>query len=252
MTNPVIFSLGRYCATAYQLRRLGLRLCAGPLDWMGSDDASGLYDLLEHGFDAMMDRSHLKIFGQHRGFWIVRDQRYRIRTAHDFPIDPKNHQATEESSPGLNSQCDPCLIRWLDQFLTNRRRHDPSYCIPVEDGNPVFLEDYSAGIRRIRRRSARLLSALNSRRAIVLVRNEDSMKEILRLHDLLCRIRDRRPFLLLATGPDPEFREDPGVADLATCWIPKVDSSQGPDSWQGDDRAWDNVPALITNRLGPG
>ena len=246
----MIFSLGRYCATAYQLRRLGLRVCAGPLDWMGSDDSSGLYDLLEHGFDAMMDRSHLRIFGQHRGFWIVRDQRFRIRTAHDFPVDPKIHQASVESSPGFSRRRDPCLIRWLDQFLANKRRHDPSNWIPVEDGAPIFLSAYPAGIRRIKRRSARLRAALHSKRAIVLVRNEDSMKEILRLHDLLLRIRDRRPFLLLAMGPDPEFRNDPGVAGLATCWMPKVDSSQGPDSWQGEDRAWDGVPALIADRLG--
>ena len=247
MPDPKIFSLGRYCVTAYQLRRLGLRPSAGPLDWMGSDESAGLYDLLEHGLDALMDRSHLKIFGQHRGFWVVRDQRYRIRTVHDFPVDPGINRTVGEFPPGFIRRGDLFLFRWWDRLLTDRRRHDPSYLVPQEDGNPVFLPAYSAGIRRIRRRSARLRAALHSRRAIVLVRNEDSMEEILRLHDLLCRIRGRRPFLLLATGPDPEFRNDPGVAGLATCWMPEVDSSQGPDSWQGDDTVWDGVPAVITD-----
>lgn len=250
VNKPVVISLGRYCATAFHLGRLGLQERRGPLDWMGTDESGGLLDLIENDFKGLMDLKHLKIQGQHHGNWILRDQQYRIRSVHDFPIRPgaDPEEDLPSSSPG----------RWsrtlMGRFKGSRLgRVEPGpWLVPGEDGSMVVLASYAEGIRRIRRRTARIRAALQSRRPLVLLRNEDSMEEILALHKLMREIRGRRPFLLLACGPDPEFRREPGIENLACCWMPEIDSTRGPDSWQGSHAAWDAIPGIVERFWSPG
>lgn len=236
--SPMYFSLGRYCAVAYHLRRLGLGQVAGPLDWMGSDDPDGLIRLLRNRFDGFMSPENLLVIGKHMGYWVVVDRRYNIRTAHDFPVDPlqpisqPGAQATQDR--GLPRQ----LFRW---FFTARRRVGPraKALESVSASGFVEIQTYREGIRRIESRARRFLKALESPRPIILVRQEDSMKEILTLLDVLRDQRAGWPFQLLAVGPDPAFRTGPIDPKLRTFPIEQIDSSQGPDSWQGDHEVWD-------------
>jgi len=87
LEKAVYFSLGRYCATAFHLKRLGINHEPGPLDWMGSDVSAGLTDILRNRFRGFMALENLLVIDQHQGKWVVVDQRYLIRSAHGFPIE---------------------------------------------------------------------------------------------------------------------------------------------------------------------
>lgn len=82
-----VFSLGANCQTAYQLRRLGLRHAAGPLDWFISSSHSGLISVLQNRFEDFMKLDHLKLVGQFKTCYCIKDEKYEIFSYHDFPVE---------------------------------------------------------------------------------------------------------------------------------------------------------------------
>jgi hypothetical protein len=81
-----IFSLGGNCQPAYQLRRLGLRKMAGPLDWFVSPSLDRLIPLLENRFAGWMERRHLKVLRPLKVNYAVQDTVSGMVSYHDFPI----------------------------------------------------------------------------------------------------------------------------------------------------------------------
>lgn len=79
-------SLGSTCQTAYQLRRLGLRRFAGPLDWFISRDATDVARLIRNRFQGFMDPNRLELNGISPPNHVVRDAGYGIVSYHDFPL----------------------------------------------------------------------------------------------------------------------------------------------------------------------
>lgn len=79
-------SLGSTCQTAYQLKRLGLRINAGPLDWFVSDSISGLVRLIDHRFNGFMELSQLELVGFTNECYVIRDKAYHVVSYHDFPL----------------------------------------------------------------------------------------------------------------------------------------------------------------------
>jgi hypothetical protein len=78
-------SLGSTCQTAYQLKRLGLRKYAGPLDWFVSDSVNGLIRLIENRFNGFMDFNNLQLIDCTDDCFVIRDNMYSILSFHDFP-----------------------------------------------------------------------------------------------------------------------------------------------------------------------
>lgn len=79
-------SLGATCQTAYQLRRLGLRRFAGPLDWFISRNASDVSRLIRNRFDGLLDADRLQMVGVAQPYYIIRDTGYNLDSYHDFPL----------------------------------------------------------------------------------------------------------------------------------------------------------------------
>jgi hypothetical protein len=79
-------SLGSTCQTAYQLKRLGLRKYAGPLDWFVSDSIGGLVRLIAHRFNGLMELSHMELIGSTNECFVVRDNANHVVSFHDFPL----------------------------------------------------------------------------------------------------------------------------------------------------------------------
>ena len=240
LNDFVCFSLGRFCAGAFHLRRLGLRYAAGPLDWMGSDEPQGLLDVLATRFEDFMALENLLVIDQHHGHWVVVDERFRIRAAHVFPIDPR----LLPGSPGFSEQPRSgvgMLSYWRLRFRNPPSRLRVRATESCSQGGVIELECYPWAIRRIRRRVAAFLRALDDPQPVLLIRQEDGMDEILRLLKLLRKLRKGRPFRLLAVGPDPTFRETSDIEELLTFPMEAIDSMKGPDSWQGDHEAWDRA-----------
>ncbi|NOU98633.1 DUF1796 family putative cysteine peptidase [Paenibacillus planticolens] len=79
-------SLGSTCQTAYQLKRLGLRKYAGPLDWFVSDSIGGVIRLIDHRFKGFMELSQLELIGTTNECFVVRDNANDVISFHDFPI----------------------------------------------------------------------------------------------------------------------------------------------------------------------
>lgn len=79
-------SLGSTCQTAYQLRRLGLRRFAGPLDWFISRSASDVSRLIRNRFGGLLDPHRLQVVGVDQSHYIVRDDGYNLESYHDFPL----------------------------------------------------------------------------------------------------------------------------------------------------------------------
>jgi hypothetical protein len=53
-----VVSLGSSCQTAYQLKRLGLRGHAGPLDWFISQSAKDVVRLIRNRFKGFMSMNN--------------------------------------------------------------------------------------------------------------------------------------------------------------------------------------------------
>lgn len=79
-------SLGSTCQTAYQLRRLGLRRFAGPLDWFISREAPDVARLIRNRFYGFMDPNRLELVSVDPPHHVVRDSGYGILSYHDFPL----------------------------------------------------------------------------------------------------------------------------------------------------------------------
>ncbi|NOU67025.1 hypothetical protein GC096_23555 [Paenibacillus sp. LMG 31461] len=79
-------SLGSTCQTAYQLKRLGLRKFAGPLDWFVSDSIGGVVRLIDHRFNGFMELSQLELIGTTNECFVVRDNANDVISFHDFPL----------------------------------------------------------------------------------------------------------------------------------------------------------------------
>jgi hypothetical protein len=82
----VIFSLGAHCQAAYQLRRLGLRGTAGPLDWFISQSMEGVTRLIRNRFAGLMEQPSLEMIHPLQNCYCVKDRVYRIYSYHDFPL----------------------------------------------------------------------------------------------------------------------------------------------------------------------
>ncbi|WP_282937424.1 DUF1796 family putative cysteine peptidase [Paenibacillus sp. RC67] len=78
-------SMGATCQTAYQLRRLGLRKFAGPLDWFVSGTVDNVAPLIRNRFNGFMELDQLQLLGTDMDCYIVRDDKYDIVSYHDFP-----------------------------------------------------------------------------------------------------------------------------------------------------------------------
>ncbi|MNH85348.1 hypothetical protein D3C87_456870 [compost metagenome] len=107
-----VFSLGANCQTAYQLRRLGLRHAAGPLDWFISSSHSGLISVLQNRFVDFMKLEHLKLVGQFKTCYCIKDEKYEIFSYHDFPVElPPDRWA--DAYPGFLDR----QVRRQERFL---------------------------------------------------------------------------------------------------------------------------------------
>jgi hypothetical protein len=78
-------SLGSTCQTAYQLKRLGLRRFAGPLDWFVSESVPGLVGLIRSRFNGFMELNNIQLIGYTQDCYIARDNACEIVSYHDFP-----------------------------------------------------------------------------------------------------------------------------------------------------------------------
>jgi hypothetical protein len=79
-------SLGSTCETAYQLKRLGLRKYAGPLDWFVSDSIGGLVRLIDRRFNGFMELNQLELIVSTYKCFGVRDTANHVISFHDFPL----------------------------------------------------------------------------------------------------------------------------------------------------------------------
>ncbi|WP_138495296.1 DUF1796 family putative cysteine peptidase [Paenibacillus pinistramenti] len=88
---PAYISLGATCQTAYQLRRLGLRQSAGPLDWFLSYSVPHLSRLLRLQFKDFWKWENLRTVNIVQNHYVIQDTAYQIESYHDFPVpyDPR-------------------------------------------------------------------------------------------------------------------------------------------------------------------
>ncbi|MNM25513.1 hypothetical protein D3C81_359610 [compost metagenome] len=88
LSYSVIFSLGHNCLAASELRRSGLRMQAGPLDWLYAPDARGVMDLLTADFQDFFAKPNLEVTGinPESQCYMVVDRKYRMVSMHDFGV----------------------------------------------------------------------------------------------------------------------------------------------------------------------
>lgn len=106
-------SLGSTCQTAFQLKRLGLRKYAGPLDWFVSDSIGGVIRLIDHRFNGFMEISQLELIGTTNECFVVRDNANDVISFHDFPL-YLSAERWWEAYPAFKQK----LKRRVDRFLS--------------------------------------------------------------------------------------------------------------------------------------
>ncbi|MBP1965578.1 DUF1796 family putative cysteine peptidase [Paenibacillus aceris] len=105
-------SLGSTCQTAYQLKRLGLRKFASPLDWFVSDSIGGVVRLIDHRFNGLMELSQLELIGTTYECFVVRDNANDVISFHDFPL-YLTAERWQDAYPAFKQK----LNRRVDRFL---------------------------------------------------------------------------------------------------------------------------------------
>jgi hypothetical protein len=98
-TYKAFISLGSTCQTAYQLRRLGLRKFAGPLDWFVSESVPDVDRLLRNRFRDFFELNRLQLLGAVQDCYVVKDTGYNIVSYHDFSLHLPDYRWTEAYSP---------------------------------------------------------------------------------------------------------------------------------------------------------
>lgn len=128
-------SLGSTCQTAHQLRRLGLRRFAGPLDWFISRGASDVARLIRNRFHGFMDPRRLELMGAHPPHHIVRDSGYDILSYHDFPL----HDHVLNAYPAFKQKIDRRIYAMYAAASTG-----PVCYVRIEASKPEAAQLYSS------------------------------------------------------------------------------------------------------------
>ncbi|WP_186785952.1 DUF1796 family putative cysteine peptidase [Paenibacillus agilis] len=119
--NRVVIGLGGDCSVAYQIRRLGLRQAAYPLDWFAMPDAGLTASLIQSNFSSFMERDNLDILGitDNGLYYHVVDRKWNCHSFHDFPI-------VEGESPLYNYELYyQTLQKRIRRFLDDLRMDKP-------------------------------------------------------------------------------------------------------------------------------
>lgn len=156
------FSLGSTCQTAYQLRRLGLRRIAGPLDWFISRNASDVSRLIRNRFNGLLDADRLQVAGVDQKHYIVHDTGYNLESYHDFPL----------IQPWVHAYPDVARrLRRRAQALLSVSASGPICFVRIGTSEPESLQLYKA-LAPIAPRGFRLL-VVNSEEDDYRIRHED-------------------------------------------------------------------------------
>lgn len=186
---------------------------------MGTDEAAAFSRLLANGMRNLMQPRQVEVRGIHQGHWIVFDRQNKIRSVHSFPLTSREAQRFSGVTDG--DFADPSQ-RFILPFWGHMAHH-----------------------LTIKRRSRRIQRAMRSTAPIGLVRHEDSAAEAFALWEVIRDLRRGRPFMLIAAGPDPEFRHPSLYEGLRFLPMTEIDSNAGPDSWKGSRREWNRIRDII-------
>lgn len=115
-------SLGSTCQTAHQLKRIGLRRHAGPLDWFVSPSAPDIARLIRNRFAGLMEQHRLMPLGTTLEGLIMRDTAYNIDSYHDFKFTIPGGQTNHQYS-GFKQR----INRRIERILLSAARHSDSH-----------------------------------------------------------------------------------------------------------------------------
>lgn len=164
-TYKTYISLGSTCQTAYQLRRLGLRKFAGPLDWFISNSVPDVARLIRNRFNGFMELDRLRLLGTDLDCYVVRDDKYDIVSYHDFPLSLPVFQWTD-AYPAFKQKMD----RRIHAFLT-AAKSKPICLVRTQTTKPQ-AEQLLAALNTVMAGNFRLL-IVNNTAYLREVRHED-------------------------------------------------------------------------------
>jgi hypothetical protein len=149
----VIISTGSACNPAIHLRRLGLRKCSLPLDWVYSESLSDVSRLFKSNFVNYMELRNMSpvngnaIYLDENGetlianSYFIKDNLYNILSVHDFPVIP--NQLWFSTYPTFKTKLDKRVERFL-YFLKNSNtilfvRWNTNYSAALDFYNNVLI-----------------------------------------------------------------------------------------------------------------
>lgn len=135
-----IFSLGSNCSVAHQIKRHRCRKCAGPLDWVVTQDAGTVVNLLRCLFSDYMLYGNLEILGEHNNCYKVRDKKYDIISVHDFEKDKPLRSTYEKFRFKMNRRINRFfeMVSSLDKILFIREHATFDEAIKIKSVIDVF------------------------------------------------------------------------------------------------------------------
>ncbi|OCT13516.1 hypothetical protein A8709_18135 [Paenibacillus pectinilyticus] len=147
-------SLGSTCQTAFQLKRLGLRKYAGPLDWFVSDSIDGVVRLIDHRFNGFMELNQLELIGTTNECFVIRDNAHDVISFHDFPL-YLSAVRWQEAYPAFKQK----LNRRVDRFL--RMIQDQPILFIRTNAKRKEAKELHAALKRLSPRKFHLLIVNN-------------------------------------------------------------------------------------------
>ena len=135
-----IFSLGSNCSVAHQIKRHGCRKCSGQLDWVVTQNAGTIIDLLRCQFRDFMLYDNLEILGEHDNCYKVRDKKYDIISVHDFEKDKPLRSTYEKFRIKIDRRINRFLemVSSLDKILFIREHATPKEAINIKKAIGTF------------------------------------------------------------------------------------------------------------------
>lgn len=134
-----IISLGFFCSVASELKRIGIRDCSSPFDWVISEDIFKIIQLINNNFKDFLSINYLEQNKNYPNYY--KNIKYKIQFFHDF----NEHQACEEQLPTIQEKYNRRINRLYEnikeptlfiRYIYNQQEYDN-----IEKNIDIILKD---------------------------------------------------------------------------------------------------------------
>ncbi|PGY12671.1 DUF1796 family putative cysteine peptidase [Bacillus sp. AFS031507] len=150
-----VISLGFFCSTALELKKIGLRDSSGPFDWIISD-FKGIIDCIDNGFEDILKYGNMSQYKETPNYYV--DTIYNFHFYHDF----SRYDALSDQLPNVKDK----YVRRIKRFYEKIK--EPTLFIRYIKNQEeiIYIENNYEGIMSI-------IKKYNESNDLILISNDN-------------------------------------------------------------------------------